>query len=209
MSTKQSAVVRKPRTISKKAATSHVHKNLIRYPKQQGGEPWQGHSLETLWAFTEDVKSWLGDRSNLSTATLLAADYEELLAFFRESSGWESRKAKEEKRRALREKKEREAAEADAEKVVAKLPRQRSRSRATAVKTVIAATVAPVKITAPLHTPTATLLRKAKEEISEEIPTKVNRVVPANWRYMAEHADTESARAWWTQWCAKRMRGEV
>lgn len=66
-----------------------------------------------------------------------------------------------------------------------------------------------VKVPATVLAPTPTLLRKAKETDTEEKPTKVNRTVPANWRYMAEHADTPSARAWWTNWCARRMRGEV
>lgn len=65
-----------------------------------------------------------------------------------------------------------------------------------------------VKVPAPLLAPKPSLVRKAAQP-EEDKPTKVNRAVPANWRYMAENADTESARKWWTEYCAKRMRGEV
>lgn len=142
-----SETVRTRRGISPKAATSHVHKNLVRYPRQQGWEPWNGHGLDSLDEFTTSVKAWLGDKSNLSSATLDAANYGELLEHFRELSEWKPKKA------------------------VAKQ------------KVAAAAKRTPRVVTA--------------------------RIVPGNWRYMAEHADTPAARAWWTAYCDKRMRGEV
>ena len=134
------------RGISKKAATSHVHKNLVRYPRQQGWEAWNGHDLDSPENFTSSVKAWLGDKSNLSTATLDAANYAEILEHFRELAGWKPK--------------------------------------------------------APVKPKTVAAAKRLPRVIT-------TRIVPGNWRYMADHADTISARAWWTAYCDKRMRGEV
>jgi hypothetical protein len=139
-------IVRTRRGISKKAATSHVHRNLVKHPRQRGWEPWNGYDLDSLENFTTSAKAWLGDKSELSAATLDAADYAEILGHFREMAGWKPKDP-------------------------------------VKPKTVAAAKRLPRVIT--------------------------TRIVPGNWRYMADHADTEAARAWWSNYCDKRMRGEV
>lgn len=65
----------------------------------------------------------------------------------------------------------------------------------------VAATVTAPRTT--VHKVVATLTPQAVAN------PKPHRMVPANWRYMADHADTIHARKWWTEYCEKRMRGEV
>lgn len=167
------------RTINVRVATNHVHKNLIRRPKSDGASEFAGLSLDSVENFRKDVSSHLADSSNLATSTIDRADYEELLEHARELEAWKPKPT--------------------AKKAKATAP------LATATKE----NQVTVKVSAPVLAPTPTLLRKAKEETTEETPTKKNRVVPGNWRYMAEHADTASARAWWSNYCDRRMRGEV
>lgn len=168
------------RTISGKVATSHVRKNLIRKPKDNGKSEFSGLSLDDIESFTKDVSSYLAEVSKLSTSTIDRADFEELLTEARELEEWTPKRTT-----------------------------RKKTAKAKPLATEKKEKPVTVKVTVPLLTPTATLLRKAREETTEETPSKANKVVPGNWRYMAEHANTESARAWWTNWCERRTRGEV
>lgn len=68
-------------------ATTHIHKNLVRHPKN-GKEPWEGLPLGDLEDFTKSVKAHLGEVSNLSGTTLGMGNYGEILDHLRQMSGW-------------------------------------------------------------------------------------------------------------------------
>jgi len=167
--------VRTRRGISPKAATSHVHKNLVKHPRQRGWEPWQGYGLDSLEDFTGMVKAWLGDKSNLSGATLDAANYGELLEHFREMAGW-------------------------------KPPRKKAAKPKAAKKDYAGLRGLLQLDTGPEPKPQRGTVAAAAKRVPRVVTA---RIVPGNWRYMADHADTASARAWWSEYCDKRMRGEV
>lgn len=182
------------RTISPKAATTYVRKNLTKLKKDPLSPEYAGYDLNDLDAFTSGVKAHLGDKSSLSSATLDAADYAAILEDYRALANWKP------KRNATVRKNS--AAVTAAGEALRKMeitdepiiPRPRSRRTPVAVAVMVP----------PVRTVTVAIPAKAEAE-----PTRKNKIVPANWRYMAENADTQSARDWWTEYCAKRMRGEV
>lgn len=45
--------------------------------------------------------------------------------------------------------------------------------------------------------------------VVEETPKRKRSEIPENWLYMAQHANTESARNWWADYCGRWLRGEV
>lgn len=166
-------------TMNKATATKHVHRNLIRYRRDPLSPEWGGFPLDDADQFAREVKSYLADKSELSTSTLDAADYAELLNHFRELAGWKQPKAP----KAKKEKNDLRIESAPA------VPAARDRNVPVTVKV----SVPPVGST--------------KHDF--EAPSRENRRVPQNWRDACTEADTESARAWWKNWCDRRMRGEV
>lgn len=193
--------VKPRRQISVKAATGHVRKNLIRKPKSDGASEYAGLALDSLENFKKDVVSHLADVSNLSTSTLDVADYIELLDEARKLEAWTPS-------RVRKARKTSPASPAKAALVNVHITASRSvpAPRSSRTPVTVQVSVPPVELT-------PALARKAKAQAAAEkmtvTPTKINKVVPDNWLYMAEHANTASARAWWKGHCDRRARGEV
>lgn len=180
-------------TMNPKTATNHVHRNLIRYRRDPLTPEYVGFNLDESDQFAREVKSYLADKSELSTATLDAADYDELLIHFRQLADWKPKKAK---KATVRK------PGAAVKAATAALEKMNVRIEDTPA--VPAARDKSVKVTVKVSVPPP-----GTNKHDFETPSRENRRVPQNWRDMCTEADTESARAWWKNWCDRRMRGEV
>lgn len=186
---------RRTYTMGTRLATGHVRRNLSKYRRDPLTPEWVGWNLDDASAFTTEVKNYLVEKSTLSTSTLDNADYDELLSEYRKLAQW---KPKRQKKATLRKPGAAvKAATAAMEKINVRL---------TDEPTVPAARSKNVPVRVEVSVPPLT---RVSLRVDDEAPSRENRRVPQNWRDMCTEADTESARAWWTDYCARRMRGEV
>lgn len=182
-------------TMSTRLATGHVRRNLSKFRRDPLTPEWVGWNLDDAALFATEVKNYLVEKTTLSTSTLDAADYDQVLADYRELAQWKPKRPK--KATVRKPGAAVKAATAALEKIDLRI---------TDEPMVPAARAKDTPVTVEVSVPPLT---RASLAVDSEAPSRENRRVPQNWRDMCTEADTETARAWWKNWCDRRMRGEV